>query len=359
MHNKRKHHNKYTQKHIHNNTGRVHKRKLRHTRHHPRRNITHKQRGGEPSSWVSSLTNSFAKKNETPSQVTIIEKAAENKSFAEQSQKYGNIAQGTILSGVAVATTIGNTAVAGLAATGVGIPLAGILAIALIFAKAITDMTVASLELRSVMYDALNILTNCYALNEYIEFMQGKIKTSSSSIKKYNIENAINNPAIDDIKKSIANKLTELITFILKISTKEMLEILTKQITDAKITEIIKNENDKRKKTLAFIDTLTRIADRDLYAEKTMNKIVRNLTIINGNFILLKSHFDTTLDYFERKLDAVELKQFWSDVETNQNFTTYLNGKSISHAELTQQVQLVTSTKTKNNDAISLEARDI
>ena len=47
MHNKRKKHNKYTQKRIHNKTARGYKRNLRHTRHNPRHNITHKQKGGD------------------------------------------------------------------------------------------------------------------------------------------------------------------------------------------------------------------------------------------------------------------------------------------------------------------------
>jgi len=361
MHNTRKKHKKYTQTRIRNKRSRGHKHNLIRTRY----NVTHKHRGGDgmnlmPSSWVSRLSNPFAKKNETSTDITLIKKAEQQQSYAEQSQKYGNIAQGTILSGVALATTIGNAGVAGLTATGVGIPLAGILAIVLLFANAITNMVITSYELKSVMYDAINILTNCYTLNDYIEFMQKEMKKNQDTIMS-----SIDNPAINDIKKSIEHKLKELIQFILKISTKEMLQILKtqKKITnetidenDDAITTIIKQELNNRKKTFAFIDTFTRISDREFYAETTMNKIVRNLTIINGNFLLLKNHFDTTLDYFQRKLEASVLNQFWTSVENEEIFTTYLNGGRIKPQELINDATSVEINTTSDNE-ISSEIR--
>ena len=99
-------------------------------------------------------------------EVRTFEKGTNNDSSAALASS-----QALALAGnMAVATAAGQAVIAGLAATGVGIPLAGLLGIILLLANKLALLFYYNLQLHSTLLDLLNIVSNCFRLNDLINY---------------------------------------------------------------------------------------------------------------------------------------------------------------------------------------------
>ena len=99
-------------------------------------------------------------------EVRTFEKSTNNDSSAALASS-----QALALAGnMAVATAAGQAVIAGLAATGVGIPLAGLLGIILLLANKLALLFYYNLQLHSTLLDLLNIVSNCFRLNDLINY---------------------------------------------------------------------------------------------------------------------------------------------------------------------------------------------
>jgi hypothetical protein len=74
---------------------------------------------------------------------------------------------------IAVTSAAGQAIVAGLAATGVGLPIAGLLGIILLLANKLALLFYYNLQLHSTLLDVLNIVSNCFRLNDLINYTTG------------------------------------------------------------------------------------------------------------------------------------------------------------------------------------------
>jgi hypothetical protein len=322
MHNTRKKHKKHTQKRARNKRSRAHKHKLRRTRYNKRHNITHKQRGGiSMPSFPRLFGSSDADK-------TVTQNAQENVSLGKSSQKNANIIKG--VAKVSLASTVAKVAVVGLSASGVGVPLAGVIATALVIAHVFAEMKISNIHLRTVIYDTLNIVSNCYILNDYIEFIEYHMKTYSTSASSVdNTTDTVNqhNDAINDLKDRLKTILEELIAYLLSIATEEMLNSLDKSpsATPA-IKNLINTEFNNRNKW-NIINIGSRVVNRTIKADRTIGYIIRDLSIMNGFFMLIKSHFDFSVNVFERSLTNDDVINFWNVVATSGDISMDENNK--------------------------------
>ena len=104
-----------------------------------------------------------------PASITDVQKSADKSlSLSElASQNYQGAATATSV--VAGATLIGYGAMTALSATGVGIPLAGMIAGTLLIANKLAKLYINNKKLYVIMLDTMTILSSCYQLNELIE----------------------------------------------------------------------------------------------------------------------------------------------------------------------------------------------
>ena len=351
MHNKRKHHAKYTQKHIHNNTARAYKRKLRDTRHNPRHNITHKQRGGgifDKAKEYVKQTSTFLNKGEDTRELKDNAKSyGASEDLSKGAQNRSNIVKAA--AGASLLTTIGRVAVVGLSASGVGLPLAGVIATALIIAHVFAEINISNINLKNVMYDTLNIISNSYILNDYINYVETHMKNTKPSASVSTEVNSGNteepNQIIQGLKDRLKDKIIGLISYLLSIATDDMLTSLQrdKSATPA-IRKLVDAENANRKGFFAFMARAGRVVDRTLKADRTISYIIRDISIINGYFMLVKSHFDLSLDEFERSLGTEGVTTFWKKVKNDVSDTDLTTKAVIDEYNKT----FVTSDKAKN-----------
>ncbi len=259
---------------------------------------------------------------------TVTQNAQENVSLGKSSQKNANIIKG--VAKVSLASTVAKVAVVGLSASGVGVPLAGVIATALVIAHVFAEMKISNIHLRTVIYDTLNIVSNCYILNDYIEFIEYHMKTYSTSASSVdNTTDTVNqhNDAINDLKDRLKTILEELIAYLLSIATEEMLNSLDKSpsATPA-IKNLINTEFNNRNKW-NIINIGSRVVNRTIKADRTIGYIIRDLSIMNGFFMLIKSHFDFSVNVFERSLTNDDVINFWNVVATSGDISMDENNK--------------------------------
>jgi len=309
------------------------------TNYNKRRDKTKKIKGGF---WFNN-----SKKIVPFSAATSINIELASKAKEEEKNTLANLATKSATNTAAIATAaatgtyIGYATIAGLSATGVGIPVAGALAAVLLIANTMAYMAIANSKLKTVLFDVLNIITHCNNLNKTIEIIL-------ETFKKIIIKNPLKiDPEIYDRLKE---KLELLMTYLIELATEDMLKILEKdeKIQQSDSYKIIKNECQKRgiKLTLAdsvsdkeksdtifkkpkiisqTIDASGRVLNRTVWAQYTINEVVKDLTIINGYFMLMKSQFDMIIQHYEHNIDSEQRKKIWQTIEQNDSYKTYLS----------------------------------
>ena len=239
---------------------------------------------------------------------------------------------------------LGNIAVGSLAATGVGIPLAGLIGAILIVAQVMANMAIANSKLKTVLYDVLNIIMHCNKINQVIililrEF-NGKIINGT---KPYEIDK--------EILDRLNEKLELLFTYLLGIGEKQMIKLLYSSFQTLKIEDkyfdfileeciqrniqITQKQGDRIKKSNSTnspgylerkLVSVSRMTNRTVWAQYSINEIVKDLAIINGYFMLMKSQFDMIVHHCERTItDKTILDGIWSNIIDKPEYKTYLS----------------------------------
>ena len=153
-----------------------------------------------------------------------------------------------------------------------------------------------------------------------------------------------------DIDSRLFDKIKELTVFLLKLMpTPDIIELnKDPKIKNSSFGDLLKEEMNKRNlirddkestsfsekiqkgvssvgKTISSASALAlRMHKRIIDPEKTINKIVRDLSIINGFSILMKSQYDFQMDYYERELLPSEYKKIWNYIEKQDEYQFYL-----------------------------------
>ena len=83
--------------------------------------------------------------------------------YSKQTQAIDNAANAT------AALVVGQVITAGIASTGVGLPVAAVLAVVLLLASKLSLLVLNNLHLTGVLLDTMNITANCYLIFELIE----------------------------------------------------------------------------------------------------------------------------------------------------------------------------------------------
>lgn len=273
-----------------------------------------------------------------------------------------NTAKAAALAGtVAAAATIGNVLVGSLAATGVGVPLAGIIGAILVVAQVMAKMAVANINLKTVLYDVLNIVMHCNKINQVVVLIlrefNGYNKTNSK--KQYAIDS--------EIEDRLNEKLELLFIYLLGIGEKDMIQLLhdsnttlnieekysdlileeclKRGMTSEKINEYANKKNKKKSGVFSLaMGTMDRVSKRTIGAQNTINEIIKDLAIVNGYFMLMKSQFDMIVRHCERTItDKVALADIWGKIENRPEYKTYL---SLDNSELVDE----DSTEPRNDE---------
>jgi hypothetical protein len=254
-----------------------------------------------------------------------------------------NAANAAALAGtVATAAYVGNVLVGSLAATGVGVPLAGIIGAILVVAQVMAKMAIANSNLKTVLYDVLNIVMHCNKINQVIVLILKEFNdyNEQNQKKKYEIDN--------EIKDRLNEKLELLFTYLLGIGEKNMIQLLydsmstlniEKKYLDFILEECLQRgmnyekvinyaEEKQRKKSGLFgraMGTASRVSKRTIGAQNTINEIIKDLAIINGYFMLMKSQFDMIVHHCERDIDKLVLDGIWKKIEVKPEYKAYLS----------------------------------
>jgi len=226
-----------------------------------------------------------------------------------------------------VASNIGYGAVAGLTASGVGIPLAGAIAGALLIANKLSNMYLNNLKLFPIMFDTMSILTNCYKLNELIGKAYEIIKSNLPSLGKLNTD-LVNKISIDpEIQKHILFKVNDVTAYLLNIAEDNVLEVLMKDpdIQNNNFLGPVEKEYNLRKKENIknYFNKVQRGINRFVYVSETKSDIIDNLSLINSFFIIIKSQYDFALQLYEREFGD-KWKNILTEIENTKEYANYL-----------------------------------
>ena len=261
---------------------------------------------------------------------TLITKSNDATKDLQKTQSLLTLSKGataaTLATGATIATisNVGYGAVAGLTASGIGIPLAGALAGALLIANKLSNMYITNHKLFPIMYDSMSILSNGYKLHELIEsaykIIQGhliKIKTQNTLLKSIRID--------PEILSHISTKVTEVTAYLLKITDENVLTALLKDpdIINSGFNKVIVDEMSSRKK-----DYFKRVSDaqrklyRFLYASEYKTDISENLGLINGFFIIIKTQYDFALELYEQEIP--QWKEILKEIHSSDQYISYM-----------------------------------
>ena len=264
-----------------------------------------------------------------------------------------------LLANVATATAVGQATVVALSGTGVGLPVAGILAVALLLVNKLATLMADNLMFIGVLYDTTNIITNYYLLYDFIEirnfilqltlfykrnpqnpntntFLTKFISTTPTTNQELRkeLEPQINNMYAylksnnttptqnyiilnEDIKSRIVEKLSVITKSLLELSPNNIIQILLQdQTLHAGLKTLITEEAKKRglnpdgskSSYMIFrkLGKLSRGIKRATSSKYYQDIIIKDLTIMGNYFMLLKSQQDEGLMYYRQELKTAE-----------------------------------------------------
>ena len=251
-----------------------------------------------------------------------------------------------------------SVAITTLAATGVGLPVSGILAGLLVATSVFMRYVVINKRLTIILYDVMQIALKGYILYNLIDYsfaeFQADIASSDnqSVTRKYNRLPTIKDIDIDtnceashlkntrnvrcikldeDIKKALFIKIKDLFALLLSIMPQEGFDIVQNELlnrkevevlqavsnltgitnVDAKaatttsdkplsdaIAELINKEDNARKQYRGF-SQMNRMYSRFADSREVRTQIISYSTIINGYFMILNTQYQFSLDYFK------------------------------------------------------------
>ena len=293
-----------------------------------------------------------------------------------------------LLANVATATAVGQATVVALSGTGVGLPVAGILAVALLLANKLATLMADNLTFISVLYDTTNIITNYYLLYDFIEIRNFILQLTlfykrnpsltqddTNVLSKFTSEPSTPKPKLrqeleprikdmysklnpnntlpkqnyiilnEDIKKRIVEKLSVITKLLLELSPNNIIQILLQDTTlHAGLRTLIDQEAKKRglnsdgsKTSYMLFRKLGKISrgiNRATSSKYYQDNIIKDLTIMGNYFMLLKSQQDEGLLYYRQELktpegSATNYNNVWKYIENTKEYNDYLFAPSV------------------------------
>lgn len=282
------------------------------------------------------------------------------------------VASAAAISGLSLA---GYGIITGLSMTGVGLPLAGALAGVLLLSNKMASLYINNQKMKSVMYDVMNIISNCYRLNDIINkstgiftiyiYNQYGYKTMAPPFNDDNLYKSLLEKALvekgkslglpnqtggnvgykdefktnlvgkismnEDVKDRIREKIQDITQLLLKNATDRILGILQRDddVTKSGFGVAVTQEYNRR--NASFSKTLGKIKrgfDRTVNSKTIQDDILKDLTIINGFFTILKSQYDMTLELYERELGE-DWNRVWSIIQSTDEYVNYMVPKDV------------------------------
>jgi hypothetical protein len=272
------------------------------------------------------------------------------------------------------ATAVTSGVITTLAASGVGIPVAALLAGALLIATKMFDLVRTNLMLRLLMKDAILIIMDCYLLFDLINKSYAVIGLyddpyNDCTLDDQKIIAKIMPKPMDDnqllqlisrakpfmdkigggvryqINKNMQQQLTYQLTKLLNVLIHLMeTDVLNKMMQDATLGnafgDMLKDEYDKRQKEAGVIgyfstSKIARNYDRKFGGTYYINEINNILTIINSYITLLKSNLDTVFKKFEILTPEV-YKIMWTAILCSKEYNSYIKPEleeAVNHAK--------------------------
>ena len=275
------------------------------------------------------------------------------------------------------ATAVTSGVITTLAASGVGIPVAALLAGVLLIATKMFDLVRTNLMLRLLMKDAILIIMDCYLLFDLINksyavigvyddpYNDCTLDNDQTIIAKITTKPMDNNqllqlisrakPFMDkerigggvryQINKHMQQQLTYQLTKLLNVLIHLMeTDVLNKIMQDATLGnafgDMLKDEYGKRQKEAGVIgyfstSKIARNYDRKFGGTYYINEINNILTIINSYITLLKSNLDTVFKKFEILTPEV-YKIMWAAILCSKEYNSYIKPEledAVNHAK--------------------------
>jgi hypothetical protein len=235
---------------------------------------------------------------------------------------------------------VGKITITALAGSGVGIPIAALLAGIFLITNEIAKSQIFNYRLHTIILDVLNILNNSMRLFNFIFKSISIIKQENTAQRSIKIdENLICRLKekllilFKDILKIAPSKIVidlygnntnELDKFInTKSNTETNTDINCDKFVDKELVKEIMDEIAKRSSRFDKLQSVGRVIDRNLSIEEKILNITTNLSIINGYFMIMKGDFDITCEYY-RGLNEEEYKRIWQLITNTNEFKEYL-----------------------------------
>ena len=245
-----------------------------------------------------------------------------------------------IADGTFVLSTVGAAVVTGIAATGVGIPLAAGIAGVLIVIKNITLLLGDMWKLKRIMPDVINILFHNLLLFNYMKKTEEIIavhtintintintikkvistEESSNTSEKKTIEN-------NQIESRIFSKINELLTYLLKsLDTKILIKLQATEIAQkiTSLNSIIEEEIKLRNKKAYFLRKIGNKLSQYMDSQRIIIHIIGELSIISGFFNILKSKFDILLIIIQYKFKD-KWETILNEVTKSEDYLAFMN----------------------------------
>ena len=219
---------------------------------------------------------------------------------------------------------VGHAVIIGLTLSGVGVPFVGLVAAVFLISNQLLRSKEQNLILRTVLNDVIVIILNNFRLykviNKSIQIIEKHKEENHNNIQSFLIDS--------DIIKILYEKMIYLFENLLELSPTEVIKELVndKSInSNAKIKTIIETENTNRKTGIMnTLSSMRRVFKRNVNVEKTTNEIVKNISVINGYFMIMKSQFDLATNYYQRNLPVETSATIWKEIEADESFTDFL-----------------------------------
>jgi hypothetical protein len=273
------------------------------------------------------------------------------------------------------ATAVAAGIITGLAATGIGMPVAGLLAGALLIANKMLDLYKFNLLLRLLMQDAIFIIMDCYLLFILIEKSYqiienfddpvndkcsnsgfstelsksiGSIDDGSGGINKQYQPKTASTTSVVDLSTGLARKIIKdkvrkyqinsimqaqlqyqiekLIKLLLSIMETKILDAIIEEpsLTGNAFGDLLRKEKDERTGSNWYDGKkFIRNYNRKFAGGYYITEINNILTIVNSYIILLKSNLDSVLKKFEILANTTYIL-IWKAILCTKEYNSYI-----------------------------------
>lgn len=219
-------------------------------------------------------------------------------------------------------TKLGHGVIIGLTISGVGIPFVGLVGAVFLISNALLKAKENNLTLKNALNDVLVIIVNNFRLykviNKSIQIIE-KHKENHNNIQSFIIDS--------DVVKILYEKMLYLFENLLEISPTEVIKALVndKSInSNRELKDIIQSENTSRAGIKNAFSSMHRVFRRNVNSDNTTNRIIKNISVINGYFMIMKSQFDIATTYYQRHLPVETNAAIWKEIEADESFKDFL-----------------------------------